>query len=328
MNQIFVKADCFIVSFQSDCEQAISYIMDNLHEFSRLTITFCVLESPAAPHAVFSYYDEETTELSYIPEKTEYVLTCPWKKIGESTILPMVFRLIVELLRQDKKEIKLHASAVERNGKVALFVAPSEGGKTTTALAMCQRRGCLLRANDAAVLRCINNLPYFLRGDTTFGFRHNGLAAYSEELYENITNSKDTALPWYEKTRLSAHELGVMPGVDLLPVKAVFFVKLDPLVSGCKVTKYQCDKPEYNHIWFKPKMMILQNIAGTLRGVDLIPIGNDGSVLPLVIPTLDNEVLCQYRITFVNELFAKCEVYQLRGQLDAMIEAIDEVLSN
>jgi len=105
-------------------------------------------------------------------------------------------------------------------------------------------------------------------------------------------------------------------------------VKLDPLVSGCKVTKYHSDKPEYNHIWFKPKMMILQNIAGTLRGVDLIPIGNDGSVLPLVIPTLDNEVLCQYRITFVNELFAKCEVYQLRGQLDAMIEAIDEVLSN
>lgn len=328
MNQLLVKADGFIVSFRSDCEQAISYITDNIHEFSRLTITFRVLESCCEPHAVFSYYDADRTELSYIPEKSEYVLTCLWKQISQSTILPMVFRLIVELLRQNRQEIKLHASAVERNGKTALFVAPSEGGKTTTALAMCQQYGCLLRANDASVVKYFNDVPYFLRGDTSFGFRSNGLVAYSEELYKEIAASKDATLPWYDKIRLSAQELGVMSGVEALPVKAVFFVKLDSLVSGCTITKYHRCEPEENHIWFKPKMMILQNIAGTLRGVDLIPIGNDGSVLPLAIPSLDNDELCGYRIAFVNQLFEKCEVYQLRGQLDAMVEAIDRIMSN
>lgn len=328
MNQILVQADSFIVSFQTNCEHAISYITHNLHEFSRLTITFGIAESTAVPNAVFSYYAEGTPKLTFIPERIEFVLHCPWENISESTILPMVFRLIVELLRQSNKEIKLHASAVERDGMTALFVAPSEGGKTTTALAMCQQHSCLLRANDAAVVKFVDNIPYFLRGDTSFGFRHNGLAAYSEALYTDVVNTKGSSLPWYDKTRLSAQELGLMSGVNPLPVKAVFFVKLDSMVSGCTITKYHSLQSEDNHIWFKPKMMVFQNIAGTLRGVDLIPIGNDGKVLPLVMPSLDKDELCHHRIAFVNGLFEKCEVYQLRGQLDAITEVIDKVMKS
>ena len=56
--------------------------------------------------------------------------------------------------------------------------------------------------------------------------------------------------------------------------------------------------------------------------------GNDGRVLPLVMPSLDKDELCHHRIAFVNELFEKCEVYQLRGQLNAITEAVDKVMND
>ena len=74
-------------------------------------------------------------------------------------------------------------------------------------------------------------------------------------------------------------------------------------------------------------MQIIQNIGGTIRGSDLIPIGNNGTILPIEIPSIDTNELCIKRIEFVNQLFEECEVYQLRGQLEDITEFINKTIS-
>lgn len=74
-------------------------------------------------------------------------------------------------------------------------------------------------------------------------------------------------------------------------------------------------------------MQIFQNISGTIRGTDLIPIGNDGKIIPLNLPSLDNEELAIKRIEFINNLFEECDVYQLRGQLEDMTMIINDIMS-
>lgn len=327
MLENYVLADRFLIAMQTDCESATKYLWEKADEFARLTIRFVPQVTEGEPALRFVYQDTTPMEVNFDSKKREMRLCCPWRQIDESTILPMMFRLMVEWLRQNEREIKLHASAVERGGTVALFLAPSEGGKTTTALAMCQQHRCLLRSNDAAVVHFSGETPLLLRGDTVFKVRHNGLEAYSKQLFVQKVSQNDTSnTPWYSKLRLSSDEMGIATTDNATPVRLVFFIRLDPLVEGLRITEYSGLAEERRQLWFKPNMMILQNISGTIRGVDLIPIGNEGTLLPLELPSLDTKEFSDYRKDFVNRLFSYCRVFQLRGQLAPITEFIDQAL--
>lgn len=321
MYEYSVCADIFSIKIISQSVDITDYLFNRLKDFSRLSITFKIIDYCNEYDATLMYCDSIEYKFSFDAENKVFVLAVPWKEISNSTLLPMSFRLIVEWLRQNQQEIKMHASAVEHNGKASLFIAPSEGGKTTTALSLCQKYNCILRANDASVVKFLDNTPFLLRGDTEFKVRSNGLAAYSQKLY-NDKIKNDGELPWYDRTYLSADELGIKINNVTSPITNLFFVKLDNMISDLKVIEYSCEIGSRQKYWFKPKLLIMQNISGTICSSDLLPMGNDGSILPLRIPDIDNDDLFRYRILFVNSLFEKCRVFQLRGQLDPMVEYI------
>ena len=105
-------------------------------------------------------------------------------------------------------------------------------------------------------------------------------------------------------------------------------MKLDSHVNGCTIKKYGLNEDERRDFWLKYKMQILTNIGGTIKGNDLIPIGNDGTILPIIIPDFDNSIYAKKRIKFINDLFDKCEVYQIRGKLDNVVEFINNKVQN
>ena len=327
--KLFIKADGYGVCFKTNCAEAASFVENNMDEFIRLTISFIVSRTEVMTDISFTYNNTDGYNLRFDKNAKELYLECPWNKINKSTFLPMIFRYIVEWLRQNNQEIKVHASAIVRGNKTALFMAPTEGGKTTTALAMCQKFGCSLRANDAAVLKFDEEMPLMLRGDTIIKVRYNGLEAYSKEIYEDRVDATATdENPWFKKMKILPDEIGITSNKGVSAVTNLFFIKLDVLVNGCSVTHYNDNNYERKEHWFKPKMQLLQNIAGTIRGTDLIPLGNDGNLLPIVIPSLDNDELCLNRIKFINSLFESCDIYQLRGQLDSVTKHINDILSS
>ena len=322
--ELFIKADKFYIKIVTECDFIESYIIKNLNEFDRLTINFRLEKECDNIDAILQYNDKETYDFSYSDNK--YIFECPWNEINNSTIFPMIFRFIVELMRQNDNEIKVHASSITKEKYSALFFAPSEGGKTTTAMAMCQKYGCVLKSNDATVVKFWDKKPYLLRGDNVFKVRGNGLKEYSKEIYEkNMSVSSDS--PWLDKARIKPEEIGVKTDNSSSEIKYIFFIKLDTLINGCTMKKYNKSSIKEKDDWFKPKMQIYQNISGTIKGSDLIPIGNDGNILPLNLPSMDNEKLALNRVEFINNLFSKCEVYQLRGQLDEMTRIINEIIS-
>jgi hypothetical protein len=326
--KLFIKADGFVVCFKTDCGGTIAFIKNNIQEFTRLTISFELINELTAIDFTLTYKNVKSYNLVFDEKKKEMALECPWNEINKSTFLPMIFRYIVEWIRQKNNEIKVHASAVEKNGKTILFMAPSEGGKTTTAMAMCQKYGCALKANDASVIKIINDSPIMLRGDLRFKARANSLHAYSKNiLQDKINNFEEINAPWFTGINISPGEMGVFTNNNFLPVKYIFFVKLDVLVKDCTIIKYNGNPLERKNFWFKPKMQIIQNIGGTIRAVDLTPIGNNGTLVPIEIPSLDTADLYIERINFINFLFDKCDVYQLRGQLEVLTELINEIVS-
>ena len=125
---------------------------------------------------------------------------------------------------------------------------------------------------------------------------------------------------------MSVDDLNIAGKDEIAEVKYIFFVKLDSLVKGCNVKKYNLNEEERRNFWIKYKLQILSNIGGTIKGNDLIPVGNDGGILPLVIPSLDNSTFVKKRIKFINKLFDKCEVYQIRGELESVTNFINNVL--
>ena len=325
MKEIFIKADSFHIKIVTNCDFVNEYIIQNLNEFDRLTINFKLEEECNEIDAILQYNDVKKYNFNYIDNK--YIFECPWNEIDNSTIFPMIFRYIVEIMRQHNDEIKVHASSIKKDKYSALFFAPSEGGKTTTAMAMCQKYQCALKSNDATVVKFLDKKLYLLRGDNIFKVRANGLKKYSKEIYEkSILAPSDT--PWLDKARIKPEDIGVKIDKNSSEVKYIFFIKLDTLINGCIVKKYNKGNIKQQDDWFKPKMQIYQNISGTIKGSDLIPIGNDGRILPLYLPSMDNEKLALNRIEFINNLFDKCEVYQLRGQLDKMTKIINEIISN
>ena len=324
---LFFRSDIYIIRVITDCDSLKDYIIKNIDDFNRLTINSELIGKQDYYDMTFIYKDQNTYKINYNKTKKEMELLCPWDKINESSIIPMMFRIMVEILRQKNDEIKLHASAIEKNNKVAILLAPSEGGKTTTALSLCQNNGFIMRANDASVVKFINNKPVFLRGDSSFRFRMNSLKAYSKEFYEEKSKqSNKSDLPWYDRLKMSPEDLNIEFKKESTEVKYIIFVKLDTLVKGCTVKKYSDDFKERRDFWLKYKLLILSNIGGSIKGNDLIPIGNDGTIIPLNIPNFDNSYLSKKRINFINKLFDKCEIYQIRGELDSVTDFINNLL--
>lgn len=153
-------------------------------------------------------------------------------------------------------------------------------------LAMCQNFNYSFFANDASVVKFKDNIPFMLRGDQEFKVRLNGLKAYSQKYYEDeSTKFNDNKELWYNKSKIEPDDIGVNKSSGSHAITHIFFVKLDTLVEGCVINHYNC-KSEVDK-WFKPKMQLFQNVNGTIRGSDLIPYGNDGKILDIVIPSLD-----------------------------------------
>ena len=322
--ELYIKADIFHIKLITESDLIRQYILDNISEFERLTINFELEEKSDKVDTILQYKNKEN--YNFICTESGYVFECPWQEINNSTIFPMIFRLLVEVMRQSINEIKVHASAITKGKYSSLFFAPSEGGKTTTAMAMCQKYQCLLKANDAAVVKFINEKPVLLRGDNIFKVRANSLKKYSQEIFEKNMNT-DTDTPWLDKAKIKPEDIGVKTNNETSEIKYVFFIKLDTMIDGCTVKKYdKCNIMETDD-WFKPKMQIYQNISGTIKGSDLIPVGNNGKILPIYLPSLDNNILSAERISFINNLFDRCEVYQLRGQLDEMTNIIKKIIS-
>lgn len=322
MYKLYVVADIFKVRIETNCEKFEAYMDAYMEDFRRLTINFERCKSSEDEYDMrFLYIDSAEYKLELLSDDT-VCLRSPWERINKCTVVPMAFRLIVEILRQKKHEIKMHASAVAKDGTAILFIAPSEGGKTSTAMKMCQKYGCELIANDAAVVSYVDETPMVLRGDSLFKVRANGMQVYSNDSNDALGKT-ETDTPWYEKQIIATEELGILKADKALKLKYIFFVKLDALVKNSSILKYSTE--DENDRWFKQRMMVLQNISGTVRGVDLIPTGNDGMVLPLFIPSVDTIQLSMFRTEFVNALFSDCEVYQARGQLDEIAKFIDNV---
>lgn len=323
--ELYIRADIFYIKLITESDFIKQYIIDNISEFERLTIHFELLdEKKDECDMTLKYENKETYNFLY--SEKECVFECPWEKINNSTIFPMIFRLLVEVMRQNINEIKVHASAIIKGKYSSLFFAPSEGGKTTTVMAMCQRYESILKANDAAVVKFINEKPFLMRGDNVFKVRANSLKKYSKEIFEKEMNT-NSKTPWLDKAKIKPEDLGVKTNDEISEIKYIFFIKLDTMIDGCTIKKY--DKTNGTEIddWFKPKMQIYQNISGTIKGSDLVPVGNNGEILPINLPSLDNKKLSIYRINFINDLLSKCEVYQLRGQLEEMTNIINNIIS-
>lgn len=330
---ILTNADGYIVNIVTNCKEILDYLKRFSAVLNKLTINFDIIDSHENKNtnhidATLYYDDTNTYELVPSLENNKFYFKCPWEKFNESTLFAMVYRYIVEWLRQSNNEVKVHASSVSINKNTALFIAPSEGGKTTTAMSLCQNYDYKLCANDASVIKLYDKIPIMLRGDCIINARMNGIEVYSTELFQNIKqNNLGSSNPWNQKLNLIPSDMGITVNKGVHNVTHIFFVKLDVLVKETKLTKYIPNNPDIDKNWFKHKMQIFQNIGGTIRGTDFFPSGNGGEILPIVIPSIDDKDLYMKRINFINTLFEQCEIYEIRGKLDSVTHIINNILS-
>lgn len=90
-------------------------------------------------------------------------------------------RLFLPILRMIRGGIALHASAIERNGRATLFLAPSGVGKSTCAAAVLAfTPDSRMISDDTVVVSRVNDTFFVLPASKSFAMRHDLLSIYND----------------------------------------------------------------------------------------------------------------------------------------------------
>lgn len=313
MNNIaYTIADIYKIKVTSNCKLDKERLFKNIDDFRRLTINFEVTDKFSKPN--FEIHLEDSNLQKIVVGKKKITFFFKINEIYDSTLLPLLYRYAVEILRQQSAEYKIHSSSVTKDGKSIVLVADHGGGKSTIAYNLC-KMGYELISNDASVTKKIGDDIIILRGDTSIRIEENKSIKSTDKMDLKLAEKT-----WYDKKIIDKNSIKVSTKYNKL--NYIIFVKIDDF-NEFKFRKYdKCNAVQ----WFRQKYILYQNLSGTLRGVDLMPLDSNGMILPLVVPKFDSNEMAINRQNYINNLFEICEVYIIEGSLDKILKKINSIV--
>ncbi len=253
-------------------------------------------------------------------------LVAPWARIPNSSMLRMALWLATEVERQQAGEYLVHASAVVREGRAILFSGAGESGKTTTALELCRRHGYALFSNDQTTLGLRDGTPWLLRGDPLLNFRLKSLMRYSENMAHAIFGEMEPgAHAWNVKRRLSPEEIGLASSAAPAPLTDFVFIKLDDSAEKLSLRELSgpCSGAHLDRdARLLAKIALFEELCRLIRGSGFTPFDSNLDYADLFIPSLDRPDYLARRLAFLDGLFSRARVRDMRGRLEDVIAAL------
>ena len=265
------------------------------------------------------YVDAARWGADYDADTATCTFAAPWAEIEETTVLAMWLFYLSELVRQERGEYLLHASALVRDGRAIVLFGPSESGKTTTALELCLEHGFQLFANNRARVGLRDGIPRLLYGDPVFNLRRSSLQAYSESLAGRIFSND--AADAKQKRRVEPAALGVEVAGPAPQVAVFAFLALDAGALRAPADRLPAEITSRDA--FRALSSLYQEITMRVRGSAFVPIALSPRSEQFFVPSLDRPDFVRARVRFLEALFASSTLLKIRAPLD---HAVAELL--
>ena len=308
-----VEIDSCAVVLVTECRAAVEALEPMLGRM--FTDAYYVYSlSPATPHdrlPTLHYVDAPEWHADYDTDAAVCTFAAPWPEIADTIVLAMWLFHLSELVRQDRGEYLLHASAVARDDRAIVLFGPSESGKTITALELCLEHGFQVFANNRVKVALRDGAPRLVRGDVSFNLRRSSLHAYSESLGNRIFDGDAKARP---KRRVDPAELGieVARGEPQLAVFAL--LALDAEAPRAPAERMPAEIRSRDA--FRVVATLYQEMTSRVRGTAFVPIALRPGSPPFFVPSLDRPDFVRTRVRFLETLFASTSVLKIRAPLD------------
>jgi len=298
----------------------------NLRVFFNKSVPFAltVVDGPlASPLPTLRYDESDSFSLSYDEPADRLTLLAPASAIPGSDLLQMSLWILRERVRQREGRIRLHASAVARDGRAMLMIGGSESGKTTTTLELCLRHGYRLCANDMVEIALQQDRVTIVGGDKVINFRLRSLRQYSPEFAKFVfAEQSDAPNDWAVKRELHASECGIGYDETTVPIDRVVFLRLDRDCSPPCVLVLGDERERRLTRW--AKATLFEESCLLVRGAGFTPLDSAGNFVPLGIPSLDSPELVAGRVRLLNALFAQARIQYYRGNLEAFVAVVTD----
>ena len=319
-----VEIDSCALGFETDCQAA----LERLDRMLETTFSDAYYEYSVSPPRTqermptLRYVDDEDWHAEYEPETATCTFTAPWREIGETTVLAMWLFYLSELVRQERREYLLHASAVERGGRAIVLAGPSESGKTICALELCLGYGFRLFANNRVKVGLRDGTPRLLRGDPVFNLRSSSLRRYSELFGRLVFGELRSDEPEpTQKRRIAPGALGIEVAESAPEIAVLVLLALDADAPDLPAERIAGEIRSREA--FRAVAAVYEEISSRVRGTAFIPVALAPRSKDFFVPSLDRPDFVTARMAFLDALFSETAVLKLRGSLD---HAVTEML--
>jgi hypothetical protein len=308
-----VEIDSCALSFETRCPSALERL-DHMLEatFTDAYYRYSVdRAAPAERLPTLRYVDSAQWGVDYEPAAAACTFSAPWTEIAETTVLAMWLFYLSELVRQERGEYLLHASAVAKGERAIVLFGPSESGKTITSLELCLAHGFQLFANNRIRVGLRNGSPRLLQGDPTFNVRGSSLRAYSESLARRIFDGEGVTK---RKRRVAPATLGIDVAAPNPQIAVFALLALDARGSLAPAERIASDITSRDA--FRAVASLYQEISSRVRGAAFIPIALRPGSEEFFVPSLDTPDFVRRRMRFLEALFASSTILKIRAPLD------------
>ncbi len=102
----YVSIDGYKYRIVTNCDDIEQYLDKFNSVLNKLTISFKQTEEKGGHVGTLYFLNGNQYRMVRVPWTKSLFVCCPWKQVNESTFFAMLFRCIVELIRQEKVKLK------------------------------------------------------------------------------------------------------------------------------------------------------------------------------------------------------------------------------
>ena len=252
---------------------------------------------------VLIYIDSSSHEAYFNEKKREFVLLFPYSELIGTEITKTIIGVCTQWILQDHNIFMLHASCcIDENDHPHVFWGYSGSGKTSIVLELCRKNNWRFYSNgalliDGSSLKIIGSLKSHIK------LRYSSLVQQDEVLANKVFFEQYGNNNLYNlKKSVTPEELGIKKANGEYYMRNMCFIKI---MEDC----FFSSTPNKREI----AMSIYSDVSRFVRQSEVYLVYGDGNTM--LLPHMDNEVLYNKRICFVESINKKVNVFSLHGSL-------------
>ena len=257
---------------------------------------------------VVEYTNIPDNEVLY-SEKRVHV-TMPFDKLQTGELLFYAALPFLEVLRQRKLVVTIHAAAVEFSGKAILLLGKAGAGKTTLILSLCRNHQARLIGNDIINMGMVDGNITACAGSKYFTLRQESIKRNIPDLLNLFAPSKKDS--WTHKVNCLPDKLGINISDGLAPIKWSYLVHVDETMDKLYVTSADV---------MNTRLYLNENMSRYIRGT-AIALFNEYSHFMGYVPSYDTLDFFTMRVKLAETLIADTRIMYISGNLHNICQYI------